>query len=180
MATSKDTNIQYSYSQEHFWYILYTYPRAEKKVYKDLINKEVEAFLPCIKTISKWKNRQKKLIEKVLFPGYIFVKTSENLLYALTRIQGVSTLVSCGNRPSIIKQTEIDCIKKMLELNSEIITENTLDKDSQAIKIISGPFAGYEGVICNRRGKILFGIELKGINQLIFVDININKLQVLN
>ena len=53
------------------WHVFYTYPRTEKKVYADLISMGYDVFLPQVKTLREWKNRRRKWIDKVLFPGYI-------------------------------------------------------------------------------------------------------------
>jgi transcription antitermination factor NusG len=179
-ANLQDISINSNYHNKPLWFILYTYPRAEKVVYKELIKRDIESFLPCIKLENVWKNRQKKLIEKVLFPGYIFVKTSESLLYNIIRLPKIVSFVGCDNKPSIIKQIEIDCIKKMLNESLDITTEYISVINGNKVKIVSGPFADYEGIVLLRKGKTLFGIELTGINQIIFVDITSNKLQMIN
>ena len=58
------------------WYALYTFPRFEKKVYKRLVERGIEAYLPLQKKLRKWKDR-KKWIEEPLIRSYIFVKISE-------------------------------------------------------------------------------------------------------
>lgn len=76
-------------SQSQFdlkWFVFYTYPRSEKVVYKDLLMRGFNVFLPMTKTLKVWKNRQKKYIEQVLFPGYIFIYTRPSELYFITQI----------------------------------------------------------------------------------------------
>ena len=41
------------------WYVFYTYPNAEKVVCKELLKRQYNAFLPMVKALHKWKNRQK-------------------------------------------------------------------------------------------------------------------------
>jgi hypothetical protein len=41
------------------WYALYTKPRHEKKVYEQLLEKNIETFLPMVKTLRQWKDRRK-------------------------------------------------------------------------------------------------------------------------
>jgi transcription antitermination factor NusG len=59
------------------WYVIHTKPRNEKKVFEQIINKEIEVFLPLIQTVRYWSDRKKKLMIP-LFPGYVFVNTNEN------------------------------------------------------------------------------------------------------
>ena len=98
------------------WFIFYTCSRAEKVVYQELLKMNYEVFLPMIKTLRVWKNRQKKWIDQVLFPSYIFVNTQESELYTIKKIHKVVTYIHCAGKPSIVPVEEMDCIKKMLDL----------------------------------------------------------------
>ncbi len=48
------------------WYLLYTNPRAEKKVALELQKKGFEVFLPLQRTLKVWSDR-KKWVEEPLF-----------------------------------------------------------------------------------------------------------------
>lgn len=55
------------------WYLIYTRPRHEKKVHDQLLQCNVNAYLPLMKKLSNWADR-KKYIESPLFPSYVFVQ----------------------------------------------------------------------------------------------------------
>lgn len=170
----------FNHPSKQFWFILYTCPRSEKIVYKELELREIDVFLPCLKVEKIWKNRQRKITEQVLFPGYIFVKTSEQILHNLIRLPKIVSFVGTDNKPSIIRQNEIDCINMMLIEDTNIIIENMLANKGDEVKVLSGPFSGYEGIIIRRQGKTLFGIELTEIKKVVFIDITSNKVQMIN
>ncbi len=50
------------------WYAVYVRSRHEFQVFKRLTMKGIEAFLPTVERLRKWKDR-KKLIAFPLFPG---------------------------------------------------------------------------------------------------------------
>ncbi len=152
------------------WYVFYTAPRAEKKVYHDLSQKGYEVFLPLTKTLRIWKNRQKKMVDMILFPSYIFVNTCEKYLYTICQAPKVSTFIHCGGRPSVIDFKCIEGIKKMLNLDQEITVKNNFN-EGEEVRIIYGPLAGYEGILINQKSRTRFGIQLKEINQTVFIDI---------
>ena len=54
------------------WYAIHVKSRHEFKVLDRLTGTGVEAFLPIVERLSKWKDR-KKLVAFPLFPGYMFV-----------------------------------------------------------------------------------------------------------
>jgi transcription antitermination factor NusG len=152
------------------WYVFYTCPRSEKMVYQDLLKRGYEVFLPMTKTLRIWKNRQKKLIDLVLFPGYIFVNTYECDLYNIKRIPKVVTYIHCAGKPSIIPAKDIECIKKMLNLNQDVTIENKFYA-GEKVRIIYGALAGHEGILIKQKGKTRFGIQLKEINHTVFIEV---------
>jgi transcription antitermination factor NusG len=54
------------------WYVMYTKPRHEKQVTRQLELLEINSYLPTIKTLRKWADR-KKYVVMPLFPSYVFV-----------------------------------------------------------------------------------------------------------
>ena len=50
-------------NKQYKWYLLYTAPRAEKKVNAALIKREFTTFLPLQKKVVQWSDR-KKTIDK--------------------------------------------------------------------------------------------------------------------
>ena len=55
------------------WYVLYVKSRHERKVDDLLKENQLESFLPLVKTVRKWSDRN-KIIQMPLFPSYVFVK----------------------------------------------------------------------------------------------------------
>lgn len=152
------------------WYVFYTAPRAEKIIQKELSFQGYEVFLPQIKTLRIWKNRQKKLVDQILFPSYIFVNTEESNLFKIRQTPKIMTFIHCGGKPSIISCECIEGLKRMLNLGQEISVEPNFRK-GENIRIIAGPLAGYEGILVKKKSKTRFGIQLKEINQTVFVDV---------
>ena len=152
------------------WYVLYTAPRAEKVAYQELIDHGYEAFLPMFKTLKVWKNRQKKLVEQVLFPSYIFIYTTESELYRIKQVPKIVTFIHCGGKPSVVPSKDIDCVKIMLKLDQNVTTETEFT-EGENVRILYGPLAGYEGVLIKKKGKTRFGIEVCNINQTVFIDV---------
>jgi transcription antitermination factor NusG len=158
------------------WFVFYTCPRSEKVVFHELINREYNAFLPLTKTLKIWKNRQKKWIDQVLFPGYIFVYTSQCELHYITQIPKIVTYIHCAGKPSVISSNEIEGIRKILDLEQNISVETKFYK-GERVKIVCGPLVGHEGILVKQNGKTRFGIQLEKINHIVLIDIDINVLE---
>ena len=88
------------------WYVIYTKPRWEKKVYSLLIDKDIEAYCPLNRVRRKWSDRI-KWVEEPLFKSYVFVKVTEENLSSVRLIHGVVNFVSWLGRPAVVKNKEI-------------------------------------------------------------------------
>ena len=157
------------------WYILYTHPRAEKVVSTDLERKNYEVFLPLIKTLRVWKNRQRKIVEYPLFPNYIFVRTFSSELFNLKKTPKIATYLSNGNKPACISGKEINAIKEILNCETQVFVEASL-RQGDEVRIIRGPLAGHEGILIREKGKSRFGIRLKEIRHTVLIEISIAEL----
>ncbi len=158
------------------WYVFYTRPRSEKVVCNELVKRHYCVFLPLVKTLRRWKNRQKKMVLKVLFPGYIFVKTSASEIFNIEQIQSIVYCVRFGQRPAVVPEKDIECIEHMLNLDQDIFTDHDFAEGEHA-RVVKGPLAGYEGILIHRRGKYRFCIQLKDIQQCACIEIQTSMLE---
>jgi transcription antitermination factor NusG len=157
------------------WYVFYTCPNAEKVVCNELLKRKYDVFLPLVKTLRYWKNRQKKMVSKVLFRGYILVRTTEPEIFNIVQISRIVYCVKSGGRPGIVPDKDVECIKRMLASGNEISTEHNFT-NGEHVKVVWGPLTGCEGILLKRRGKNRFGILLKDINQCACIEIHTNML----
>ena len=164
---------------EKKWYIFYTYPKTEKVIYQDLIEREYDAFLPLVKTLRVWKNGQKKMVTTPLFPSYIFVRIFEQDIYSISHFPKVVKCLSCGAKPSTISLNDIEAIKKMLSLDQGVSAETGFYKGTK-VRIIYGPLAGHEGILVKQKGRNRFGIQLEKINHTVLIDISTSSLEKVN
>lgn len=100
------------------WYALYTAPRAEKRVKERLDSLGVECWLPLHRSPRVWSDRV-KIVEVPLFSSYVFVHCEEPELRSLLTVNGVSKIVYYDGMPAVVKDKEIDAIRKFLEKASE-------------------------------------------------------------
>ncbi len=125
------------------WYVLYTASRAEKQVEKRLVAENVITYLPLHLTPRRWSDRV-KLVEMPLFNSYIFVKTSDEILRTLTKINGISRIVFYNGSPARVKETEISSIKRFIE---EAAGKECKFEINETVKIAGGPLKDIEGQV---------------------------------
>jgi len=125
------------------WYVVYTKPRWEKKVYTLLTDKNIEAYCPLNKVRRKWSDRV-KWVEEPLFKSYVFVKAAAEELTGVRMISGVVNFVYWLGKPAIVKNKEIEIIRKFLNDYEEVWTEPIeLQKDARVV-ITRGAFMDKE------------------------------------
>jgi len=100
------------------WYVLYTTPRAEKRVKEKLEMNGHECYLPLHRCSRVWSDRI-KIVELPLFSSYIFVKCTPFIILSLLRIIGVVRVVFYNGQPAVIRQVEIDAIKQFIDQAQE-------------------------------------------------------------
>ena len=149
------------------WNVLYTTPRAEKKVYDRLMELGIETYLPLYKTIRQWSDRKKK-VEVPLFNSYIFVRSPEKQRFEILSVYGVVRYLYYLGKPAIIRQKEIDGIRRFLnQTEGYKITVEVGDK----VEISSGVMEGVFGeVIRVGKDKLVLQIEQLGMNLVAEVD----------
>src|SRR5580658_1626917 len=115
------------------WYVVYTKPRWEKKVYTLLTDKNIEAYCPLNKVRRKWSDRI-KWVEEPLFKSYVFVKVAAQDLADVRMINGVVNFVYWLGKPAIVRNKEIEIIRKFLNDHEEVFIEPIgLEKDARVV-----------------------------------------------
>jgi transcription elongation factor/antiterminator RfaH len=145
------------------WYAIYTKPRHEKKVYQQLVEKDIVVFLPMTKSLRQWKDRR-KWVEMPLFTGYVFIDILlKNKIEAL-QTHGVVKMVSFGGVPASIPDWQIEQLKKVISQPESLRLEQYLKK-GDTVEVIAGPLKGVKGYLREIRGETRVAILIDGIYQ---------------
>ena len=92
-----------------------------------------EAYCPMNRTRKKWSDRM-KWVEEPLFKSYIFVRLAEEELTKARMFNGVVNFVYWLGKPAVIKDKEIEIIRKFLNEYKEVqVIRLDLKKDEQII-----------------------------------------------
>lgn len=153
------------------WYAIYTMPRAEKKVFQRMITKEIDVYLPLVTTMRKWSDRTKK-VSVPLISSFVFVKTQEKNLNKLYDIQGVCGILKHLRKPAIIKDSEIENLKILLnESEKGLVLSEVEFEEGEEVVVTKGPFKGLEAtcVLVKDKYRLIVGISAIGN----WVEINI-------
>ncbi len=155
------------------WYAVHLRSRHEFQVFERLKMKGIEAFLPTIERLRKWKDR-KKFVTFPLFPGYLFIhipKVPHEML-AVLKVKGVVRLLcSVPGEPDPIPDEQIISLKKLIE------SKKTLDlypylNEGQMVRIKKGPLIGVEGILVEKLGRQMLVLSVDVLRQGIALTID--------
>lgn len=135
------------------WYAVYTRPRWEKKVNGLLIQKGIESYCPLNKVRRKWSDRI-KLVEEPLFKSYVFVKIDESARTNVRMTNGVVNFVYWNGKPAIIKEREIQVIRRFLDEYENVEVSKINFIPEERVKVVSGPMMEQEGKILEVKNKV--------------------------
>ncbi|MFH0761242.1 MAG: UpxY family transcription antiterminator [Bacteroidota bacterium] len=138
--------------REYRWYAVYTRLNHEKSVEKSLLDQNIEAYLPTIKTLHTWSDR-KKWIETPLFKSYVFVRVSNKEYFRVLHISSVLNYICFGGQASVIPDKQIEMVKKILTEEMECEVSNRFYEPRELVQITSGPLAGQQGEVVKCDGK---------------------------
>lgn len=152
------------------WYALYTCARHEKRVLQQMERRRLSCFLPLYRSMRRWKDRRKEL-ELALFPGYLFVHMSLSNKLKVLEVPGVVRFVSFNGQPAVLPTEEIEALRNRLSGSAKIEPHPYL-RAGRKVRVRSGPFQGFEGVIVRRkdRCRLIFSIDLIQRSLAIEVD----------
>ena len=161
------------------WFALYTKPRWEKKVSRVLDLKGIECWCPLKLTQKQWSDR-KKIIEEPLFTSYVFVRIDETERTKVLMTDGILNFVYHVGKPAVIRDEEIDIIKKYLsekEASVSVQSLSSLDENTR-IKVNHGVFMDTTGTVLKGGKKKVF-VKLESLDQVMIVEFPIEYLSPL-
>src|SRR5690242_15791084 len=140
------------------WYVVHTYAGYENKVKANLESRihtmqmEGKIFRVHIpmEDVMEIKGGKKQIVQKKVFPGYLLVKMDydNDSWYVVRNTPGVTGFVSAGTgqKPTPLSRREIE--KILAVKKEEVKPQFRLGfEEGDVVRIISGPFADFNGTI---------------------------------
>jgi transcription antitermination factor NusG len=152
------------------WYALYTNPRHEKVVAKQLNERRVENFLPLYRTWHRWKDRRKQ-VDLALFPGYVFVRIGEQNKLQVLKTPGAVNLVSFNGRLAAVPEPEIETLRNALH-NHVFAEPCPYLKVGRKVRVVRGPMAGSEGILARKKDKFRVVISVEVLMRSVALEID--------
>ena len=133
------------------WYVVHTYSGYENKVASDLAtmveSRGMQDLIQDIRipteTVTEIKDDKVREVERKIFPGYVLIKmiVTNDSWFVVRNIRGCTGFVGPASNPVPLTDEEVAALgveKHSVEVGY---------KEGDTVKIISGPFESYGGVI---------------------------------
>ena len=163
------------------WYVIHTYSGYENKVKANLekrvqsMGMEDKIFQVLVPTEEEveFKDGKRRRVKKKIFPGYVMVEmiNTDESWYVVRNTPGVTGFVSSGNKPVPLQEREVRAILRQMGLLAERPQADL--EIGQAIKVITGPFSGMNGVVEElhpERGKLRVRVNMFGRDTPVELD----------
>jgi transcription antitermination factor NusG len=158
---------------EIYWYAVHVKSRHEFKVLERLTSAGIDAFLPVVERLNRWKDR-KKLVSFPLFPGYLFVHIRKiyDTMLAVLKTPGVVRFIGIiPGEPEPVPEEQIISLKKLVE-NKESIDPYPYLKEGQRVRIKKGPLAGAYGILVKKAEQHIFVLSVDILCQGVSIKID--------
>jgi transcription antitermination factor NusG len=154
------------------WHVIYTKSKWEKKVEDLLMQQGFDSWCPVEKKERYWTDR-KKIIDVPLFRSYVFVKTSKEDYAKVLSTMGVVNFLYFERKPAIIRDVEVEEIRKYLGLATkstsiEIIDLTNLPPQTK-VAINQGLFMKRKGEVIKASKHNIF-VRLESIYMVMIVE----------
>ena len=158
------------------WFAAYTFSCHEKRVAQHLCTRGINFFLPVFKEMNLWKNGQRMLIEKPLFPGYVFVKIDCAERVRVLELPGVHSIVGAGRNPVPLPYEEIETLRRGTHILD--CRPHPIMKTGERVLVRKGPLEGMVGIVVRQKNSTRIILSLDLIMKSITVEVDGQDLEV--
>ncbi len=138
-----------------YWYVVHCYSGYENKVKKNLEHRAesmgmqthiLEVIVPTEEQV-ELRDGQRRVVERRIYPGYVLVEMilDEESWYVVRNTPGVTGFVGIGNKPTPLRQEEVDRIMKRMEAEEPVAQVKV--KTGDAVRIVEGSFQDFNGTV---------------------------------
>jgi len=137
------------------WYVVHCYSGYENKVKKNLEHRAEsmgmtghihDVIVPTEEQI-ELKDGHRRVVEKRIYPGYVLVRMimDEESWYVVRNTPGVTGFVGIGNKPTPLRQDEVDRIMRRMEAEEPVAQVKV--KVGDKVRIVEGSFTDFHGTV---------------------------------
>jgi transcription antitermination factor NusG len=156
--------------QDLNWFALQVRPRLEKIVFRSLIAKGYETFLPLYERNRRWSDRIKKS-EIALFEGYLFCRLNAEMRLPVLLVPGAIRFVGIGKTPAVVDDSEIATLQAVARSGTRVTPWPFLQV-GQRLRIERGPLRDLEGIVISCKGSRRLIVSVSLLQRSVAVELD--------
>lgn len=155
------------------WWVAHTKSRNEKALAHDMINRDINYFLPMSWNIRR-KSRRTTRSLLPLFNGYVFFCGDESQRVEILKTNRIANLIEVKDQQKIVD--DLIQIERVLRTGESLLPHKYLKK-GQKCRIIAGPLLGVQGIIVTIKGQTRLVLQVDMLGQAASVEIEIDMIE---
>ena len=140
------------------WWAMYTMPRFEKKLMRQLTELQIPYYGPTIVRRFRSPAGRIRTSYEPLFPNYVFICGDEMARYNAVSTGSVSRWLPVARAEELI--TDLRQIHDLILTDAPLAPELRLEP-GQRVRVRSGVFKGFEGTVLRRENEIRLLISVR-------------------
>ena len=154
--------------EPRIWFVLHTKSRQEKALAKDLGAMGLSCYLPLSRGTRVYGGR-KAVVEKPLFPGYVFLRGTIDEAYEADRTRRVANIIRVPDQKHL--EWELRNIRLALECRAPLDPFPHLSR-GRRVEVRSGAFRGLQGVIEGRGRDARLVLQVDVLGRAVSMEID--------
>jgi transcription antitermination factor NusG len=152
----------------HSWHALKVRVGSETAVVNALETRGFTSYCPTQQERRRYSDRM-KVVEKPLFPGYVFCSFDIAKKLPVVSCPGVDYIVGCAGVPAPIPEAQIEGIRRMVQAGA-VASERFAAGDR--VRVMHGPLQGIEGILVRepRGQRLVVSVELLNRGASLLID----------
>ena len=138
------------------WYAIQTYSGSEQSVKRAIQNlfresnmqSRLQEIVVPTEDIIEMKNSKKRVVERSLYPGYVFIKVDldTKLWHMIQSLPRVGRFIGESKKPTPLTESDIKNILEKVENRAAPKPKIFFDA-GEVVRIVEGPFANFTGIV---------------------------------
>jgi transcription antitermination factor NusG len=151
------------------WWSLYTRSRQEKSLMRQLLEKQIAFYSPLVERRYRAPNGRIRTSYLPLFTNYVFLRGTEEDRYTALTTNCVSQCSEVNNGLLLVR--DLRTVARLISVGRALTPETKL-RAGDRVRIKSGAFAGFEGVILRRQRQVRLLVAVEFIQQGVSVELD--------
>jgi transcription antitermination factor NusG len=162
--------------EERQWFAAFTFPNHEKRVSRQCVDRLIESFLPLYRVTHRWRNRHTAILERPLFPGYVFVRIASRNRVRVLELPGVVSIVS-SSRGQLLPVPEDYLTKLRNGIMMNKVEPHGNIEVGEEVRIVRGAFAGAEGILERRKNELRVVLRLEMLARSVSLEVDASEIE---